>query len=117
MYSKIIGLFSCLMLLGCIFEPKVPSELIQKEKMSIVLTDILLTESVAYNLEVKKDSQKVMFHKHYKPAVLLKHGISSAIFDSSINFYMKHPELLLPIANETESMLGKKLDDLKSNKK
>lgn len=116
MYSKIIGLFFCLAFTGCIFETKVPENLIQKEEMSLVLMDLLLKESIAYNLEMSKDSQKIMFNAHYKPLVFKKYQTSSAIFDSSIQFYMRHPKLLDPVAEKTEIMLNEKLNNFKSNK-
>jgi hypothetical protein len=96
------------MMSGC--KPSVPSRYIQEGKMEDILYDYHVACGVAsmngadYNAE--------SFNEHvYKAAVLKKHGVTEAEFDSSMVYYTRHTERLHKIYENLAERLS---DEAKS---
>ena len=70
---------------------KVPDNIVNKEKLVPLLVDIHLTDAL---LMKEKRPHAEKYEKAIKiyPAVLLKHNIDRAVFDSTIRFYVKYPK-------------------------
>ncbi len=69
----------------------IPADVLPKEKMAMVITDVHLAEAEA-DLKTLPDSSstgKIGFEKIYE-----KNQISKAQYDTSLSFYVDHPELL-----------------------
>lgn len=79
-----------LMLASC--KPSLPSDVLSKGKMTDILFDYHLALAMARS-EVggASDGSKAIA---YREAVLKKHDVTSAEFDSSMVYYMRHTELL-----------------------
>ena len=85
----------------------IPSDVLPKEKMAQVITDIHLAEANAslYTLPDSVSSEKLHFEK-----IFAKHKITKIQYDKSISFYIDHPELLNEVyekvLNELSRMQG-----------
>lgn len=71
-------------------KPSLPSNIISENKMEDLLYDYHLAQAMA-NADPGKDGGNAIA---YQAAVLKKHGVSQAEFDSSMVYYMRHTELL-----------------------
>jgi hypothetical protein len=72
-------------------EVVIPADVLPKEKMAMALADVHLAEAGAY-LKTPLDSsarEKVGFQHIYE-----RNQISKVQYDSSLSFYVDHPELL-----------------------
>ena len=108
------------MLLAC---GKKAKQVLDKEQMASVLTDLYLTESKIDRLPLKRDSaQKLM--KQLRPLIYKKHRIDSAAFRRSFEYYFENLdklkkvyELTLDSLTYRETALEKaKNDKLKAEK-
>lgn len=72
-------------------KPSIPSGYLSKGKMEDILYDIHLAEAMSRNDNNGAD-QGVMIS--YKEAILRKHDVTTAEFDSSMVYYMRHTKLL-----------------------
>lgn len=84
-------------------KPGVPSAYIQPGEMEDILYDYHVSQAVAMN-DAEVDANKQLL---YKEAVLKKYGVTSADFDSSMVYYMRHTERLHAIYEN----LAKRLSD------
>ena len=81
-----------LMMVGC--KPQVPSEYIQPDELEDILYEYHLAESMARNESgLESDYNRTK----YFLAVLEKHHVSEAVFDSSLVYYYSHAERLKTI--------------------
>lgn len=76
-----------LCLLGC--KPGVPDDIIQPDDMEDILYDYQLADAMSQQTSDYGYNQVL-----YREAVFKKHGVTSADFDSSMVYYMRHTELL-----------------------
>ena len=105
----LLPLAYCLLLFSC-GEPEkqittIPSSVLPKEKMAAVITDIHLAEAEA-NLNTLPDSAstaQVGFQKIFE-----KNSISKAQYDSSLVFYVDHPELINEVYEIVMNELSKR---------
>lgn len=70
---------------------KVPKNILPKDTMVAVLTDMHIIEGAKTGRDIMGDSLKadIYFAKLYH-----KHGTTKARFDSSFSFYSRHPEVM-----------------------
>jgi hypothetical protein len=80
------------MTVGC--KPKVPSELVQPDDLEDILYEYHLAQSMARNEHTLDASYN---QTKYFLAVLEKHHVSEAVFDSSLVYYYTHAERLKDI--------------------
>lgn len=82
-----------LLLVAC--KPTVPGEFIQPDDMEDILYDYYISQAVGGRAS---ESNSVSFNKSlYYYAVLKKHGVTEAQFDSSMVYYYTHSERLYKI--------------------
>lgn len=104
-HSVYILMTLVLLLVAC--KPKVPKEYIQPGDMEDILYDYHIAQAMA-----KADQgEKTSFDRNkYYLAVLKKHGVTRAEFDSSLVYYYSHLERLKAIYSEVSERLS---DDAK----
>lgn len=82
--------FIVMSVLSC--KPSVPSEYIQPDEMEDILYDYYVSQSLVYHNSEKKTP---VYNKNlYYYAVLRKHGVTEAEFDSSLIYYYTYAEQL-----------------------
>ena len=86
-------------------ETTIPSNVLPKEKMAAVFTDIHLAEAEA-NLHAQPDS--VLKNPASFDKIFEKNKISKAQYDTSLSFYIDHPELLDKVYEDVLNELSKK---------
>lgn len=92
MNKAIIGVLVAICALACLqsCKPSIPSQYLSEGKMEDILYDIHLAEAMASNA-TGADTAIML---SYRVAVLKKHEVTSAEFDSSMVYYMRHTKLL-----------------------
>lgn len=96
-----------ILLLTVVFScrPKVPDEYIQPDEFEDILYDYHLADAIAGEGEnAANESYDIVL---YRQAVLRKHGITQAEFDSSLVYYMRHADRLHSIYEN----LSKRFED------
>ena len=100
-HSIPLFIVSIMMVVGC--KPKVPSELVQPDDLEDILYEYHLAEAMARNdnaLEADYNQTK------YFLAVLEKHHVTEAVFDSSLVYYYTHAERLKDIYSRVYDRLA-----------
>ncbi len=92
MKKLMICLVAVMALLFCVSscKPSLPSGVLSKGKMTDILYDYHLALAMAHMDDNGDKGQSLA----YREAVLRKHDVTSAEFDSSMVYYMRHTELL-----------------------
>lgn len=88
-----------LFLASCLGPPEPPEEVIPQEEMVRLLTDIHKAEGYVAVKRGTHDSLMVPIEDLYG-RIYEKHNITSEEFDRSLNWYVKHPEVLHPMYRE-----------------
>lgn len=92
-----MSLFSC--------KPSVPSEYIQPNEMEDILFDYYIVQSIQNNTSHSIENQNVN-NEINKLAVLKKHNVSEAQYDSSLVYYFRHTERMHKIYENLAKRLG-----------
>lgn len=98
--------------LVCIFlmsltscKPTVPKEYIQPDEMEDILYDYHISQAMAYQ---EKGTDNLAYTKSlYYHAVLRRHGVTEAEFDSSLVYYYAHAETLQKIYKNISARMEK----------
>lgn len=90
--SPLFVIVLVLMVVGC--KPKVPSGYVQPDELEDILYEYHLAESMARNEQTLDASYN---QTKYFLAVLEKHHVTEAVFDSSLVYYYTHAERLKDI--------------------
>ena len=88
-------------LLAC--KPSIPRDVIQPDDMEDILYDYHLADAAA---DLNSDSSKYYNARLYQLAVLKKHGVTEAQFDSSMVYYTRHTEKLYAIYEKLVKRMG-----------
>lgn len=93
-------------------KPGVPNEYIQPDEMEAILYDYHFSQALAYrNMDDGnriQDLQTPMYKRNlYYQAVLKKHGVTEAEFDSSLVYYYSHSEDLYKIYKRVSERMEK----------
>ena len=88
--------------LVCSCKPSVPGDYIQPNKMADILYDYHLADAMA-----DADGCKPFVKIAYREAVLKKHDVTQAEFDSSMVYYMRHTERMRDIYEKVADHLTK----------
>ncbi len=93
LYKAFFGIWLAICCLICLqsCKPSVPSQYLSEGKMEDILYDIHLAEAMSNVQPVNTDTAIML---SYREAVLKKHEVTSAEFDSSLVYYMRHTKLL-----------------------
>jgi hypothetical protein len=90
MNKFLIVIVVCALLYSC--KPGIPKNIIQPNEMEKVLFDIHVIDGYATELSYSTpDSLKKIISPLYK-GVYKKHGIDSALYNHSLDYYYKHPD-------------------------
>ena len=95
MKNTLLLVFTLMLLFSC--RPQVPSEYIQPDELEDILFDYHIAENIAANATYKGGNSTAMTQIAYREAVLNKHGVTEAQFDSSLVYYTRHTEQLKKI--------------------
>lgn len=85
---------------GC--KSGLPKDIIQPEKMEKVLFDIHVVDGYIGTF-VNLDTTKIIASSYYN-GIYKKHGIDSALFNKSMNYYYTHPVILNDIYTKVEKV-------------
>jgi uncharacterized protein DUF4296 len=94
---------SFLLMTGC--KPGIPKDLIQPDKMALILHDIHVFDGYI-NAVTQSDSAKAVAAKYYN-GIYKKFAIDSALYMRSWNYYNKHPRVMTEIYTKVVSGLDK----------
>lgn len=95
-------------IIGC--KPSVPSEYIQPGDLEDILYDYHVAQAIATE---SRSSGEMDFKKHaYFHAVLKKHGVTEAEFDSSLVYYYSHADRFKSIYMKVAERLNEDAKDL-----
>lgn len=94
MMSVLLFLTSC--------TPSVPAQYLQKKEMEDIMFDYHIADAM-----YKESHASPAMMIAYKSAVLKKHGVNEADFDSSMVYYTRHTRLLQDIYESLEARLNK----------
>jgi len=89
--SILILLLFILVGTSCSNENKLEEKLIPKEKMALILTDLMLLEAT-YNMQLVRLEDKDERMLKYSDEILDHHNVSRESFDYSYDYYMAHSE-------------------------
>ncbi len=96
-------------LVGC--KPALPDNVLSKDEMAEILYDYHLALAMARSEEGGDQGQSIA----YREAVLKKHGVSSADFDSSMVYYVRHTELLEDVYKGLGDRLSNEITNMGGN--
>ena len=85
---------------------KVPENIVQEEELVPLLVDVHLIDAML-NQEKKPHAEKYDKAMELYHAVLLKHNIDRAVFDSTIKFYVKYPKEFAKIYDDVIEELSR----------
>lgn len=88
-------------------KPSIPSKYLSKSEMADVLYDLHIAEAMA-SMDAKDTAAMVT----YREAVLKKHDVSLADFDSSMVYYMRHTKLMHEVYQELSDRLADEAQSL-----
>ena len=94
---------------GC--KSKIPAEIIQPEKMQVILYDVHLADGYVSSLGASQDSVRKIAASYYK-GIYNKFAIDSVLYTKSMTFYYDHPEILTGMYDEVNKALKKSKDSL-----
>lgn len=108
----IIAACSLLFVSSCNKKAEIPPDILPKEKMTKVLSDIHEVESlIQFSALERNDSTKAIAYGYYKQ-IFQKNNITAEQFRRSFNFYADHLDLLDGIYEEVMVDLSKKQVDV-----
>lgn len=85
---------------GC--KSGLPKDIIQPNKMEKVLFDIHVVDGYIGTI-INQDTTKIIASSYYN-GIYKKHGIDSALFNKSMNYYYSHPVILNDIYTNVEKV-------------
>ena len=113
MKKLMICLVAVMALLFCVSscKPSLPSGVLSKGKMTDILYDYHLALAMAHMDDNGDKGQSLA----YREAVLRKHDVTSAEFDSSMVYYMRHTELLEDVYKDLTDRYGNEITAMGGN--
>jgi hypothetical protein len=115
-FRMLVSCISLMVILGCNPEREFKKKyLIDRKEMVNVLVDIHLANAVKGSPDFYKIIREYDSLDIYT-VIFNKYGIEKAQFDSSIAYYSRNPEILIPIYDEVIMRLNQLQDTLKEKK-
>ncbi|WP_233164634.1 DUF4296 domain-containing protein [Pedobacter sp. ASV28] len=106
--------FLTILLYGC--KPGIPKDIVQPPEMEKILTDIHIVDGYVASMS-SPDSAKKVTAPIYK-GIFKKYGIDSAMHAKSMDYYYRHPNILVKMYDNITSRLEKqKVEELKRQQK
>lgn len=106
--NKLITMLISFLLLSCSGKETIPGQILPPKKMQMVLWDYLRADSYCSRI-LKKDSitSDTIKNFQFQHLIFKQHGISGEEFKRSYDFYMSHPEFMMPILDSIVSQKSK----------
>jgi hypothetical protein len=111
---KIIIIGIILISQSCKKKETIPEDIIGKELMVELLFDIHLAEAI-YSCRYQLDLSGKNFSEDLYFSVCKKHGVDHELFEKSVFYYGKHPQIYEAIYDEVLNRLNE-LEDITKNK-
>ncbi|CAN5435719.1 hypothetical protein BH11BAC1_BH11BAC1_03140 [soil metagenome] len=93
-------------------KPEIPKGILTQNEMIPVLVDIHIAQA-ATGLFNSGDTSKYTMND-YIPYILSIHHIEKAVYDSSVDFYTQHPEIMQEMYDDVIDELSKKQGEVSS---
>ncbi|MDB9774969.1 DUF4296 domain-containing protein [Vicingaceae bacterium] len=103
--KKLLYTFLLTLLFSCSEEFEIPKVVLNQEKMVEVMTDIQIAESYI-KLKFAIQSDTIQVTDSIYSAIYRKHHISAQTYDTSFQFYTKHPNVFQVVYEQVISNLG-----------
>jgi len=100
-------LILCALFYTC--KPGIPKDIIQPDKMEKVLHDIHIVDGYSTSF-ANPDSSKKVISSLYK-GIYKKFGIDSALYNQSLDYYYKHPDVMKKMYDNISLNLNKEKED------
>ena len=91
-----------------------PENALDKEKFIDVMVDVHLVEAAINQKFIKVNDSTQASYRYYKH-LFEKHETTRTDFDSTFNYYMRHPKLMSEVYNQVHDSLKALSDDLTEN--
>ncbi|MBB2144550.1 DUF4296 domain-containing protein [Pedobacter sp. LMG 31464] len=101
-------LILCALFYAC--KPGIPKDIIQPDKMEKVLHDIHVADGYSSSFP-QVDSAKKVISSLYK-GIYQKFGIDSALYNQSLDYYYKHPDVMKKMYDNISANLTKERESL-----
>lgn len=98
MTKKLFLLAVVLFVISCTKDESLPEGILSKEQMVDLMIDIRMAEGMVGTVNMGADSAQVIFNALEK-RIFAKHGLDSASYVKSYNYYLLHPELFLEVSD------------------
>ena len=85
-FYTLIAAFSFLLLAYNSKNKPIPKDIIQPEKMTLILSDVQIIEATLLHIQ-QKDENPNNYKKNLYDLLFLKHNITKELLDTSINYY------------------------------
>ncbi|MBS1918439.1 MAG: DUF4296 domain-containing protein [Bacteroidetes bacterium] len=112
--TRIFFFFFFLSLIGCVDKDSVPSDIIQRDSMKIILWDVI--EAEQYSKEyLLKDSLKINVGRETMKLyqeVFAIHHITKDQFNRSYEFYLSRPDLAKPLFDSLSAYANKQRNEM-----
>ncbi len=89
---RLLQICLIILLVACKNNDQIPEDIIEPEKMALILRDVHLLEAKVSQLFLKKDSAEKVYY-FLEKEIFAKHQIDSAGYANSLDFYADNPAL------------------------
>jgi hypothetical protein len=97
----------CILVFSCITPPRIPDDVLPKEKMVQMIADIHMVESRVGQLSLRSMDSAYVLEKVWEEKVYKKYNTDSATYKRSFRFYSENPEYMEEIYNAvTDSLIA-----------
>ena len=96
-------------------EVSIPDDVIKKEKMIGLITDLKILEGAVQKRVIKQKTQQEIVSEQTL-AIFKKHGITEEKFNRSFEFYQSEPDLMHGIYEKVLERLSEQQAEAKKNK-
>lgn len=87
-------------------KPEIPPGILSRKEMIPILADIHIAQAATATFTTGDTANYSI--TNYLPFILKNHHVERALYDSSITFYMQHPEIMEEMYDEVINELSKK---------
>lgn len=104
-----------LIIIGACGEEGPPDDVLTREQMVDILTDIYVAEAKIARLSLNRDSALAVF-RYYEDSIFHCKGLNDSIYNQSLNYYMQTPDELDKIYEAVLDSLNLKKQKLNKSK-
>lgn len=98
MAKKLFLLAVTLFVFSCGKDESIPDDILSKEQMVDIMIDIRMAEGKVGSVTMGTDSANFIF-KVLEKRILNEHGLDSASYVKSYNYYLMHPQVFLEVTD------------------